>query len=199
MIIKMECIMKKCIKCLIEKEKIEFSKCNTIKDGHQSKCKQCDKIYRIKHKERIQEYLRIYSPVYKKVNKEKIRIYTKKQNVLNGKRNRERIKEHIKIYKKKYKEENRDIVRFDGAKRHAMKLQRTPKWLTKEQLLEIKQFYIDAFELQWLSDPTDPLQVDHIVPLQGKNVSGLHVPWNLQILTRSENCAKWNKFEINVL
>ena len=76
-------------------------------------------------------------------------------------------------------------------KREANKNLRTPKWLTTEQLKEIEDFYLMAAQLEtvfpWKQN------VDHIVPLQGKTVSGLHVPWNLQILSAKANMEKGNK------
>lgn len=73
----------------------------------------------------------------------------------------------------------------------ASKLHRTPPWLTPEQHKSIELFYTTA---KWLeSFIGEPIHVDHIIPLQGKNVSGLHAPWNLQLLPASENMAKGNK------
>lgn len=74
--------------------------------------------------------------------------------------------------------------RIVQAKRKAAKLQRIPLWVDLEA--------IDAF---YLACP-DGMHVDHIVPLQGDNVSGLHVLNNLQYLEASENLSKSNSFAI---
>ena len=89
-----------------------------------------------------------------------------------------------------YYEKNKDKPLFKArrthneAKRRAKKLNATPKWLTKEQLDTIKNFYEEC---------PSGYHVDHIVPLQGISVSGLHVPWNLQLLTSTVNRSKSNK------
>ena len=70
-------------------------------------------------------------------------------------------------------------------------MQRTPPWLTKDHETLIAQFYEEARRLSDLSGVN--VQVDHIVPLQGETVSGLHVPWNLILITQSENARKHNK------
>lgn len=68
------------------------------------------------------------------------------------------------------------------AKRRAAKLQRTPPWSETEA---IQQFYRNC--------PAG-MTVDHIIPLQGELVSGLHVLKNLQYLTHSANSKKSNIF-----
>ena len=78
-------------------------------------------------------------------------------------------------------------------KRRADKLKRTPKWLTKDDFWMIKEAYELAalrtklFGFAW--------HVDHVIPLKGKNVSGLHVPTNLQVIEGKLNIMKNNKFE----
>lgn len=69
----------------------------------------------------------------------------------------------------------------------------TPKWISESDKLEIKEIYelcVIATDLSGISH-----DVDHIIPLNGKNVCGLHVPTNLQILTSFENRSKGNRME----
>jgi hypothetical protein len=89
-----------------------------------------------------------------------------------------------------YKKENRDLCNAQWMKYHAKKLGATPSWLTKEHHEQIKEIYAHAKECGMLTG--DKYHVDHIVPLQGENVCGLHVPWNLQVLPSDINIAKSN-------
>lgn len=78
------------------------------------------------------------------------------------------------------------------ALRRAKKLQAAPSWLSKEHKKEILEFYKMAKELESVFPWKQ--HVDHIVPLSNSNVSGLHVPWNLQILSQKSNLEKSNTF-----
>lgn len=77
------------------------------------------------------------------------------------------------------------------AKRRAAKMLRTPKWLTQDDLWMIEQ----AYEIASLRTKMTGVShhVDHILPLQGSVVSGLHVPVNLRVIPWYENLSKANK------
>jgi hypothetical protein len=83
------------------------------------------------------------------------------------------------------------LVRFHANKRRTTKLQRTPAWADQEA---IRAVYLEAQRLT--RDTRVAHHVDHVIPLQGKRVSGLHVHNNLQILTGSENSKKRNHYEV---
>jgi len=108
------------------------------------------------------------------------------------KKYRETHKEELREKKKIYRENNRGQINARKAKRSAAKIQATPPWLSKDQLIDIEWIYHCAV---WITEETGiPHEVDHIVPLQGEGVRGLHVPWNLQILTAKENASKCNRY-----
>ena len=69
----------------------------------------------------------------------------------------------------------------------ARKIQACPKWLSELHLKQIDDFY---------NNSSPGFHVDHIVPLKGKSVCGLHVPWNLQIIKAKDNLRKGNKVYI---
>jgi hypothetical protein len=113
------------------------------------------------------------------------------------KKNPEKAKEYSERYGKKYpgikrkiwsawNRRHKEYRAFQTAKRRAAKLQRTPKWLTTEQMDQIKEIYKNC---------PPGHDVDHIYPLQGEIVSGLHVPENLQYLPSAENRSKGNRIK----
>ena len=90
-----------------------------------------------------------------------------------------------------YKDRNVDVVRADTSVRKRRHREATPKWLTKEERLQMRDLYVQARKMTGLT--RERYVVDHIVPLRGEEVCGLHVPWNLRVITQDENLKKSNK------
>jgi hypothetical protein len=151
------------------------------------------KIYLEKRKEyykRTKEKNLSYAKQYRKDNKEKIKEYQKKWYELNKKKiliksknyrkdNKEKIKLYWDLY---YNSKEKHHWNLIGAKKRADKIKATPQWAN---LKKIKEIYKNC---------PKGYHVDHIIPLKGKYVCGLHVENNLQYLTAKENIKKGNRY-----
>lgn len=100
------------------------------------------------------------------------------------KRNRETLREKNRLYSK----ENPGIGNANTMKRIAARINATPAWADYE---EIKKLYKQAADISRTTGI--PHVVDHIYPLQGRTVCGLHFEYNLRVVTESENCKKSNR------
>jgi len=166
--------MKYCYKCNSSKSLSEFSKKNSTKDGLRANCKSCDQLYRIANKSK----LKLYSDKYFSLEKNRLR-----------KKETDKIRRFLNPdYIKIWRSNNVDKINACCMNRHATKLQRTPSWLTSEHFREIEQKYKLSNELT--KKTNIPHEVDHIIPLKGKYMSGLHVPWNLRITTEEFNRSR---------
>jgi len=107
-------------------------------------------------------------------------------------KNRTYIREYAKNKYHEIKHTEKYIVRMraNGMKRYTSKKKRGPIWLFKDDLWIIKEAYALANMRKKLTNMS--WHVDHIIPLQGKTVSGLHVPNNIQVVP-----AKWNQYKNN--
>jgi hypothetical protein len=100
--------------------------------------------------------------------------------------------EEKRVYQKAWKNANQVWVRADTKARRRKHRNATPPWLTRKQKAEIRQLYQIAITMT--KTTKEQYVVDHIIPLRGESVCGLHVPWNLRVITQEENLAKSNKF-----
>ncbi len=166
---------------------------------NKEKHRETSRLYRLNNKEKIT----IYNKKYYLENKERCLMVvnkwrlknkerTKKTNKLYNLNNKDKVKEiarlyvlnnkaKIKKYITEYNLKKPHIQNAITAKRRALKLKATPKFANLKKIREIYKNCPKGYH------------VDHIVPLQGKEVCGLHVEWNLQYLTPSENSSKSNK------
>jgi 5-methylcytosine-specific restriction endonuclease McrA len=90
-----------------------------------------------------------------------------------------------------YKSRNVDAVRADTSVRKRRHREATPKWVTADEKATMRALYVQARKLTQITG--ERYVVDHIVPLRSETVCGLHVPWNLRVITQEENLRKSNK------
>lgn len=132
------------------------------------------------YKQKNSDTVKKMAKIYREKNKEKINEFRKN--------NREYLRKICRDYQK----QNKGLFSAKNAKRKVKKLKATAPWLTEFDNNYITSLYAQA---RWLTQNTGvEYHIDHVYPLQGKTVSGLHVPTNLQILEAFKNLQKSNKF-----
>jgi hypothetical protein len=167
-------VSKKCVTCATEAA-LAWNEANKAK--HRANVR----VYAAKHREEH----RAYASAYRKANPDRVKALNDRWQAANPEK-------YLDI-SRTWKLRNKAHVCAKGAARRAMKLQRTPPWLTEAHLADIKAVYAEAAEKTRVTGQS--WHVDHIVPLLGKTVSGLHVPWNLQVIPGSENMRKGNRHD----
>ena len=162
--------MKTCTKCQEVKLFTAFHKDKTRADGYRSLCKAC------------------------------VSSHSKQYHIENKERNIKRVKDWVEQNRERHNEKcarwvkaNPGKVNARTARRYASKTQATPAWLN----LDDHWVIAEAYDLAALRGKTvgGKWEVDHIVPLRGRGVMGLHVPWNLRVVPMQENRRKSNLME----
>lgn len=201
--------MKTCTKCGCTKPLSDFHKYAQSKDGHKPACKQCntaaavayqsantgsrktkDARYRTKNLEAV----RISSLAYAHSNagKEKSKAWRSANKQANKVRhnlwvqeNKDRDREH----KRNWMQRNKAYMLAKVRHRQMVARRAEPIWADKNT---IEFFYATR---QYMTQETGyAWHVDHIVPLQGDSVCGLHVHFNLRVIPAVDNLRKGNKF-----
>jgi len=135
--------------------------------------------YRVKGTPEYKEARRAKAQRQRQQNPEQVAVWLADWKIRNAERRRQ------------YRIDRRSLYAAHAAKRRAAELERTPVWADERQtqsMYEVAARMSRSFGIE--------MQVDHVVPLQGERVSGLHVHYNLQIIPALVNQKKSNRFEV---
>ena len=165
--------MLKCTKCNITKNESEFHKWSSHKRGYRYHCKECRKGEGAKYK-------RAHYHKNKETYKDRHNKWIED--------NREQYNEYMRDWRKDNLEYGTPKQAADSAYYRRAKRQASLYNFQKEKILEVYRLCSKLKKELNLN-----LQVDHIYPITNDKMSGLHVWWNLQIITAKENQSKSNK------
>jgi len=144
---------------------------------HRDAMRAADKAYRLAHPEQLRATKRRYRVANIERERTTRQAYNRRNKDMNARK-------HLA-----WARANPGICNAITMKRWAAKMRATPAWADRAA---IEAIYIDAARLP--RETGIRYEVDHIYPLQGATVCGLHIACNLQILTKVENIRKHNKF-----
>lgn len=189
---------KRCPRCGETKSLSDFHACRRKKDGRQPRCKACACALRAQWRDRQGQLpenkaaARERTKKWREQNPERWRASNKKWCEANAERQRDGVR-RFRVRNPNYERDryaaSPGLCAAYAAARRARVIKATPPWANQEAIFA---FYEKA--KRHTVETGVPHHVDHIIPLRGKNVCGLHVETNLQILTGSENSRKGNRF-----
>lgn len=181
-----------CKKCQQDKQETEFY----FKAAGRlaTSCKVCHNLqvkeWQVANKDKVRGYVRTSCKKAYDENPEKFREKSLARRAADREKSRKIVN---KSYKKIYdSRRERERARLNAASASRRRL--PPNWLDAINMALIQEFYDVAKAVTTQTGVVH--HVDHIVPLNGNVVSGLHVPWNMQVISASENCAKGAKLVV---
>lgn len=161
-----------CRECHIEKPINSFY-LRTDSNTYRTNCIVCYQIKNSKNQKARKSQKQKYDAERYAENAEKVKSRTRLKRQLDG--------DQVRKMERAYYRNNPGPYKANAARRKAALLKRTPNWAKLEA---IKEFY---------SNCPEGFHVDHVIPLQGKDISGLHILSNLQYLPAEDNLKKGNR------
>lgn len=192
--------MRVCSECQESLLETTFNKRKASPDGLAYRCRNCDNKASAKWRNgNPEQSAKLKALAYQRRkdhydSRNKIWVSENKQKRLTISKNY--YSSNVKVHGDRVRQwriENPNAVNEMRMRYVCSKLNATPHWLTKDHISQMRVMYGHAIDCYRVSGQR--YQVDHIVPLQGENVCGLNVPWNLQILPSDMNTKKANRYD----
>lgn len=190
---------KVCKECECSKDIIEFRKDHSSADGYRTACIECMCKKQKTYKEQNKDLVRSQKKAEYEKNRDRYIEWRQTYYAENKEEILRKSRVHYYANQDRILEYNREYSRRNSKKRSRraserdLRLKREqPPWVESYKE-EIENIYKTRQELDATLGKKH--HVDHIIPLTHSDVCGLHVPWNMQVLTQNENCSKNNQFD----